>query len=259
MIEGDEPRGRTPTRGVEILGLLILGTVLADCWACAEASGGSPDERRAEMIREIEADVRATRRETGKSELDPRVMAAMARVPRHEFVPASVRERAYENRPLPIGHGQTISQPYIVALMTDLLELGDDAVVLDIGTGSGYQAAILAEIAAHVYSIEIVPELAHEARARLRRLGYENLEVRAGDGFYGWPEHAPFDGILVAAAVEEIPRPLIDQMKTGGRLILPRGDPARSQDLVVLQKAESGKLIERSIIPVRFVPLTGDH
>lgn len=211
------------------------------------------------MIREIEADVRATRRETGKSELDPRVMAAMARVARHEFVPESVRDRAYENRPLPIGQGQTISQPYIVALMTDLLELGDDAVVLDIGTGSGYQAAIVAEIAARVYSIEIIPELGHEARARLKRLGYDNVEVRIGDGFYGWPEKAPFDGILVAAAVDEIPQPLIDQLKTGGRLILPQGDPARSQDLVVLEKMETGKLVRRSIIPVRFVPLTGDH
>lgn len=227
--------------------------------ACAQPTGDSPSERRAEMIREIEADVRATRRETGKSELDPRVMAAMARVPRHEFVPASVRDRAYENRPLPIGQGQTISQPYIVALMTDLLELDEDAVVLDVGTGSGYQAAILAEIAARVYSIEIVPELGHEARARLKRLGYENIEVRIGDGFYGWPDQAPFDGILVAAAIDEVPQPLTDQLKVGGRLILPQGDPARSQDLVVLQKAEDGELVRRSIIPVRFVPLTGDH
>jgi len=227
--------------------------------ACAQTTGAGPGERRAEMIREIEADVRATRREIGKSQLDPRVMAAMARVPRHEFVPAGVRDRAYENRPLPIGEGQTISQPYIVALMTDLLELGEDAVVLDVGTGSGYQAAILAEIAARVYSIEIVAELGHQARARLERLGYDNVEVRVGDGFYGWPEKAPFDGILVAAAVDEVPQPLIDQLAAGGRLILPQGDPARSQELVVLEKAADGELVRRSIIPVRFVPLTGEH
>ncbi len=242
-----------------LLVLLLAVLALAAPWACAESAEKTVSERRAEMIREIEADFRATRYETGKGEIDPRVKAAMARVPRHEFVPESVRGRAYDNRPLPIGHGQTISQPYIVALMTDLLELGEDAVVLDVGTGSGYQAAVLAEIAARVYSIEIVAELGREARARLERLGYENVEVKIGDGFFGWPEKAPFDGILIAAAADEIPQPLIDQLKPGGRMILPHGDPSRSQDLLVLEKNESGELTRRSTIPVRFVPLTGEH
>ncbi len=241
------------------LALLIAGMTAAAPWACAEPTGEGWSERRAEMIREIEADVRATRRHTGRSELEARVMEAMARVPRHEFVAAELAGSAYDNRPLPIGYGQTISQPYIVALMTDLLELGEDAVVLDIGTGSGYQAAILAELAARVYSIEIIPELGQEAARRLARLGYENVEVRVGDGYFGWPEKAPFDGILIAAAIDEIPQPLVDQMKDGSRLILPHGDPARSQDLMVLEKTAGGKLERRSIIPVRFVPLTGNH
>ena len=241
------------------LALLIAGMAAAAPWACAEQADESWSERRAEMIREIEADVRATRRHTGRSQLDEQVMAAMAGVPRHEFVDPELRRRAYDNRPLPIGHGQTISQPYIVALMTDLLELGEGATVLDIGTGSGYQAAILAEIAARVYSIEIIPELGREAAERLARLGYDNVEVRVGDGYFGWPEQAPFDGILIAAAIDEIPQPLVDQMKRGSRLVLPHGDPARSQDLLVLEKTLDGQLERRSIIPVRFVPLTGDH
>ncbi len=241
------------------LAVLIAAMTAMAPWACAELTDEGLSERRAEMIRAIEADVRATRRHTGRSELDRRVMEAMARVPRHEFVAPGLRDRAYDNRPLPIGQGQTISQPYIVALMTDLLELGEDAIVLDIGTGSGYQAAILAELAERVYSIEIIPELGREAAGRLARLGYENVEVRIGDGYFGWPEQAPFDGILIAAAIDEIPRPLIDQMRNGSRLILPHGDPARSQDLMVLEKTADGQLEKHSIIPVRFVPLTGDH
>lgn len=241
--------------------LMALGLVLTAPGACGELAGEGPPpaERRAAMIREIEADVRATRRETGRAELDRRVIDALAKVPRHEFVPDTLRERAYENRPLPIGHAQTISQPFVVALMTDLLALGDGAVVLDVGTGSGYQAAVLAEVAAKVYSIEIIPELGEEARRRLRELGYDNVEVRIGDGYYGWPEAAPFDGILVAAAIDEVPGPLVDQLKTGGRIVLPQGNPSRSQDLVVLEKTESGRLDRRSVIPVRFVPLTGEH
>lgn len=225
-----------------------------------DAAGRLPaSELRAAMIREIEADVLSTRQYTGRSALDARVMAALAAVPRHEFVPERYREHAYENRPLPIGHEQTISQPYIVALMTDLLDVGEDAVVLDIGTGSGYQAAVLAEVVRRVYSIEIVPELGEEAAARLRRLGYKNVEVRVGDGFYGWPERAPFDGILIAAATDEIPQPLLDQMKPGARMILPLGKAWGDQDLLVVEKGEDGKIAKRSIIPVRFVPLTGDH
>ena len=211
------------------------------------------------MIREIEVDVRMTRHETGRAELSRRVMDALTRVPRHEFVPPSLRERAYENRPLPIGHSQTISQPFIVALMTDLIDVDEDSVVLDIGTGSGYQAAVLAEVVARVCSIEIIPELGHEARRRLGRLGYDNVEVRVGDGYFGWPDAAPFDAILIAAAIDEVPQPLVEQLKVGGKMILPLGNPSRSQDLLVLEKTPDGKLDRRSVIPVRFVPLTGDR
>jgi len=247
-----------------VLALLVAGLVstpqaCGDARGEGEASRVPASERRAAMIREIEADVRSTRHYTGRSVLDERVMAALAAVPRHEFVPEAYREHAYENRPLPIGHQQTISQPYIVALMTDLLDVGEDAVVLDIGTGSGYQAAVLAEIVRRVYSIEIVPELGEEAAERLRRLGYKNVEVRVGDGFFGWPEKAPFDGILIAAATDEIPQPLLDQLKPGARMILPLGKAWGNQDLLVVEKGEDGKTQERSIIPVRFVPLTGDH
>jgi protein-L-isoaspartate(D-aspartate) O-methyltransferase len=217
------------------------------------------DEHRAEMIREIEADVRATRHQTGRSTLNERVLAAVAAVPRHEFVPETHRDRAYENRPLPIGHQQTISQPYIVALMTDLLDLDEGAVVLDVGTGSGYQAAVLAELAERVYSIEIVPELGQTARQRLERLGYNNVEVKIGDGYYGWEEKAPFDAVVLAAAAGEIPQALIDQLKVGARLVLPVGPVGGVQELLVVEKEAGGKLRQRSILPVRFVPLTGEH
>ena len=215
--------------------------------------------RRMEMIREIEADVRATRRYTGKERLDPRVMDAVGRVPRHEFVPADLRDRAYNNHPLPIGEGQTISQPYIVALMTDLLELDEGDVVLEVGTGSGYQAAVLAELAARVYSIEIVAPLGRSAADRLERLGYDNIVTRIGDGYLGWEEHAPFDAIIVTAAADEIPPPLVEQLKPGGRLVAPVASGLMGEQLTLLIKSESGETRTREILPVRFVPLTGDH
>jgi len=184
-----------------------------------------------------------------------RVLAAMGKVPRHEFVPADLRPRAYDDGPLPIGYGQTISQPYIVAYMTEKLEPKPTDRVLEIGTGSGYQAAVLAELTKEVYTIEIVNELAQRAGAGLKRLGYTNICVHAGDGYQGWPEAAPFDAIIVTCAPEQVPQPLVDQLKEGGRMIIPVG-PGWDQNLVLLLK-QSGRLEKHAVLPVRFVPMTG--
>jgi protein-L-isoaspartate(D-aspartate) O-methyltransferase len=188
--------------------------------------------------------------------VDPRVLATMRRVPRHEFVPRLFAAASYDDRPLPIGHGQTISQPYIVALMTQLVDPAPTARVLDVGTGSGYQAAVLAELAAEVYSIEIVVPLAQEATQRLQTLGYANVHVRQGDGYRGWPEHAPFDAIVVAAAPARIPQPLIDQLAPGGKMAIPVGQAW--QELLLIEKDEAGRIYERSVVPVAFVPMTGE-
>lgn len=186
---------------------------------------------------------------------DPRVLRAMAQVPRHLFVPSGEKPEAYADSPLPIGHGQTISQPYIVALMTEYAQVEPDDKVLDVGTGSGYQAAVLAELVKEVYSIEIVPELAETARRRLEQLSYTNVEVRTGDGYQGWPEHAPFDAIILAAAPDHVPQPLIDQLAPGGRLILPVG--TYNQMLVLIEKQPDGTIEQRHITSVAFVPMTG--
>ena len=186
---------------------------------------------------------------------DPRVLDAMRAVPRHELVPENVRAQAYEDGPLPIGHGQTISQPYIVAYMSEQLAAKPEHRVLEIGTGSGYQAAVLARLVAEVYSIEIVEPLATRARADLARLGCKNVHVRAGDGYQGWPEKAPFDAIIVTCAPDHVPEPLISQLKEGGRMIIPVGDFG-DQSLYVLEK-RGGKVEKRSVLPVRFVPMTG--
>lgn len=185
---------------------------------------------------------------------DPRTLEAMKTVARHLFVPEALVGQAYDDHPLPIGHGQTISQPYIVAFMTEALDLEGGETVLEVGTGSGYQAAVLAEIAGHVYSIEIVPALAEEAGARLKALGYRNVEVRAGDGYRGWPEAAPFDAIIVTAAAPRVPEPLRDQLRDGGRLVLPVGD--EWQELVVITR-RGDEYEEKKVLPVRFVPMTG--
>jgi protein-L-isoaspartate(D-aspartate) O-methyltransferase len=187
--------------------------------------------------------------------VDTLVLAAMRKVPRHEFVPEPYRNYAYADEPLPIGEGQTISQPYIVALMTETLNINKDSKVLEIGTGSGYQAAVLAEIAKEVYSIEIVESLAKRASETLERLGYKNAKVKCGDGYRGWPQEAPFDAIIVTAAPGHIPQPLIDQLKVGGRMSIPVGDVY--QELVVVTKQEKG-ITKKDIIPVRFVPMTGE-
>lgn len=190
---------------------------------------------------------------------DEDVIHALATVKRHEFVPRGQKPNAYQNRPLPIGHGQTISQPYIVALMTELVEAEPDDVVLEIGTGSGYQAAILAKLVNHVYSIEIIEALASEAQARLTRLGYDNVTTKLADGYYGWEEHAPFDAIIVTAAATHVPPPLIQQLKPGGRMVIPVGGQFMTQQLLLLEKTGDDEVITRQIAAVRFVPLTGKH
>jgi len=185
------------------------------------------------------------------------VLEAMLTVPRHRFVPEDLLNRAYDDNPVPIGYGQTISQPYIVAYMTEMLKPEKPFVALEIGTGSGYQAAILAQLVKQVYTIEIVPELGESARQRLEQLGYKNVEVRVGDGYYGWPEHGPYDAIIVTAAASHIPPPLIEQLKPGGRMAIPVGPPLHVQELMLVEKRPDGAIIKRSVMPVRFVPLTG--
>ncbi|MCB1731494.1 MAG: protein-L-isoaspartate(D-aspartate) O-methyltransferase [Halieaceae bacterium] len=211
------------------------------------------------MLAAIAVSVRNSHEYTGLAELDERVMAAMAAVPREQFVLPAYRHLAYQNTPLPIAAGQTISQPLIVALMTHLLDPQPGDVVLEVGTGSGYQAAVLAELVSQVYSVEIVEELATDAAGVLARLGYDNVTVRAGDGYAGWPEHAPFDGIIVTAAAEEIPPPLLQQLKPGGKLVIPVGEEHGYQELLLVEVGDNGQVRERSMLPVRFVPLTGER
>lgn len=209
------------------------------------------------MLNDIKMEVELTRHLIGKNALDARVMAVMKQVPRHKFLPADFRYLAYENGPAPIGSGQTISQPYIVALMSDLLATKPSDVVLEIGTGSGYQAAILSKLVAQVYSIEIIEDLATKASRRLQKLGYDNVAVRNDNGYFGWQEHAPFDGIIVTAAAPHIPQPLIDQLKVGARLVIPVGLPFAYQQLMVVEKKPNGDIDTQEILGVSFVPLTG--
>ncbi|HYQ99617.1 MAG TPA: protein-L-isoaspartate(D-aspartate) O-methyltransferase [Casimicrobiaceae bacterium] len=217
------------------------------------------DAQRSALIAEVAALAGETARETGRPAFDPRVMAVMAAVPRHRFVPAGEVRNAYKNRPLPIGYGQTISQPYIVALMTDLTGVKPGDAVLEIGTGSGYQAAILAELGATVCTIEIVEPLAREAEARLRALGYARVRVRVGDGYHGWEDCGPFDSIVVTAAASHVPPPLVRQLKPGGRMVIPVGPPFLTQQLMLVEKRADGSVATRQVLPVAFVPLTGKH
>jgi protein-L-isoaspartate(D-aspartate) O-methyltransferase len=208
------------------------------------------------MISDIEREVAFTRNMIGRAALSEPVMKAVREVPREAFVPVAKRSFAFDNGPLPIGCGQTISQPYIVALMTDLLEIEANAVVLEVGTGSGYQAAVLSRVAKWVYTVEIIETLANQATETLERLGYDNVSCRWVDGYYGWPEHAPYDAIMVTAAAAEIPPPLIEQLKPGGRLVIPVGPPYGYQELIVVEKSGCGEVSERSVLGVAFVPLT---
>ena len=213
------------------------------------------DERR-EMIAAIRVIAERLADEIGKTALDDRVLMAMAKVPRHEFVPIEVQPYAYLNRPLPIGFDKTISQPLMVAVMTDMLELKPDDTVLEIGTGLGYQSAVLAELASKVYTVEIIDELARPAVQRLKQEGYTNVEVRVGNGYFGWPEHAPFDKVMVTAAPDLIPPPLINQLKAGGRMVIPVGLPD-AQRLVLVEKDVSGKVRTKEIMQVLFSLLEG--
>ena len=209
------------------------------------------------LLAEIEAEMRMTRRETGRDRLDPRVASALRAVPRHHYVPDAERDAAYANIPLPIGHGQTISQPFIVALMTELLDLEPESVVLEVGAGSGYQAAVLSRLAGRVYSLELRPELADAARRRLEAHGCDNVTVIQADGYQGWPEEAPYDAIIVTAASPDVPAPLREQLADGGRLVAPVG-PRYSQQLIRIRR-EGDQYRRENLLGVAFVPLIGEH
>lgn len=247
-----------------MVGRCLLSLLLVAAFAAAQAA---TDEeyaaKRQQMVNLLKLTATTLRRDSGiftaARSLDDRVLAVMSRVHRHAFVPAEQRSRAYKNTPLPIGYGQTISQPYIVAVMTDLLELDGDEVVLEVGTGSGYQAAILAQLVEELYTIEIVEPLARRATERLARLGYGNVTTRLGDGYYGWEEKAPFDAVIVTAAASHVPPPLIAQLKPGGRMVIPVGTWFFTQQLMLVEKDERGRVTTRQLLPVRFVPLVGDH
>ncbi len=213
---------------------------------------------RRQMVQDIAVHATHTGPKTGKAALDERVIEVMGKVPRHEFVPATLRSVAYADTPLPIGYDKTISQPYIVALMTDLLDLEADDVVLEVGTGLGYQAAVLAEIVKQVYSVEIIEELEGEARRRLNQLGYTNIETKLGDGCLGWPEHAPFDAIVVTAAPDLIPPALIGQLKPGARMVIPAGISLDTQQLMLVEKDGNGRITTKEILPVSFSALATD-
>jgi protein-L-isoaspartate(D-aspartate) O-methyltransferase len=230
-----------------LMGAALTLTVLGGAWAATEAEYTRARERLVASLEQT--------RLTAEGIKDEQVLKAMRAVPRHEYVPASQKSRAYVDSPLPIGHGQTISQPYIVALMTQLLRVTEDDVVLEIGTGSGYQAAVLAEIVKEVYTIEIVEPLAKQSKALLAE-HYENVEVRHGDGYHGWEEHAPYDAIIVTAAASHIPPPLLEQLKPGGRMVIPVGAALGAQSLLLVEKREDGTVTQKSILPVRFVPFT---
>jgi len=268
---GEKPQ-RPARRRPSVLRLLVIvlsGVAIwliayqGQSWLLTPASEtGEPDLAEKPLDEEAEkrfADLRSQmveRQLKGRDIKDRRVLEAMGRIPRHRFVPKRLHDAAYFDRPLPIGHKQTISQPYVVALMTQLAQVGPKDRALDIGTGSGYQAAVLAELCKEVYSIEIVKPLAEDAKKRLANLGYKNLEVKHGDGYQGWKEHAPFDVIIVAAAPDHIPKPLIEQLAVGGRLVIPVGEFA--QNIEVVEKLPDGKIRRWKEIPVRFVPMTGE-
>ena len=236
----------------------LAPTLLAALLASSTASAQEVSEAaRESMIAAIEAHARRAPAALEDGTLDPAVLDAMRQIPRDAFVPEEVKAFAYEDTPLPIGYSQTISQPFIVALMTDLLDVGDGDTVLEIGTGSGYQAAVLSPLVDRVHSIEIVPELGERAAAILEEQGLENVETRVGDGYYGWPQAAPFDGIIVTAAASQIPPPLVEQLAPGGRMVIPIGTPFSAQMLMLVEKQEDGSITTRHVLPVQFVPFTG--
>jgi protein-L-isoaspartate(D-aspartate) O-methyltransferase len=237
------------------LGLILL--VMASPVAAGQEDPWLPARER--MMKEIRDSVADTRHWIDRETLDPGVMASMGSTPRHLFVPEDEKRRAYENRPLPIGYGQTISQPYIVALMTDLIDPKPSDRVLEVGTGSGYQAAVLSPLVSEVYTIEIIPQLGIQAKDRLAAQGYDNVRCSTGDGYYGWPEAAPFDAIIVTAVAGQVPPPLVAQLKPGGTMVIPVGHRFGTQHLMLVVKQTNGELVTRQVLPVRFVPLTGNH
>ncbi|WAR44271.1 protein-L-isoaspartate(D-aspartate) O-methyltransferase [Methylomonas rapida] len=246
-------------KAMRLIFWLILIGILLLLFSSHVIAQDDYERQRQELVGVIKEHVASTRDFLQQETLDQRIFNVLGKVPRHAFVPRNQRSFAYENRPLPIGHGQTISQPYIVAIMTDLLKPKPGDKVLEIGTGSGYQAAILAELVDSVYSIEIIEALAEQAADNLKQSGYQNVHTRIGDGYYGWESAAPFDGIVVTAVASHIPPPLIKQLKPGGRMIIPVGAPFMTQYLVLLTKAADGSITTRQILPVSFVPLTGAH
>ena len=237
--------------------LLPVAFLLASLAVAAPAADDPFVAERLDMVRTIEAIAAEAGGGLVPETIDASVLEAMRRVPRHLFVPGEVRAKAYEDRPLPIGYGQTISQPYIVALMTHLLLLREGGAVLEVGTGSGYQAAVLAELGQRVYTFEIIKPLADQAAERLAALGFAGVGVRHGDGYHGWPEHAPFDGIVVTAAATHVPPPLIDQLRPGGRIVIPVGPAFQVQQLTLVEKAADGTVRTEVLLPVSFVPLVG--
>ncbi|WP_333874440.1 protein-L-isoaspartate(D-aspartate) O-methyltransferase [Methylobacter sp.] len=241
-----------------IFWLVVIGIVLLLFSTHVIAENDFSQQRHA-LVSIIKDEAMTVRGFLDQETLDQQVIAALLKVPRHEFVRDTERPFAYANRPLPIGHGQTISQPFIVAVMTDLLKLKKTDRVLEVGTGSGYQAAILAELADSVYTIEIIEPLAKQAAENLKRTDYDDVHTRTGDGYYGWEDAAPFDSIIVTAVASHIPPPLIKQLKPGGRMIIPVGAQFMTQYLVLVTKDANGKVTTRQILPVNFVPLTGKH
>jgi protein-L-isoaspartate(D-aspartate) O-methyltransferase len=251
-IENHEMHYKKYSLLIPVLALLTAGSIVAEISDRYLAL-------RQSMVEEIADDARRLVRHIDKDSVSEGVMQAMSTVPRHMFVPEEMRPHAYENRPLPIGYGQTISQPYIVALMTDLLQPQADHKVLEIGTGSGYQAAVLSELVKQVYSIEIIEQLGQRATRTLENLGYNNVSTRIADGYDGWPEHAPFDSIIVTAGISHIPPPLIRQLKNGGTMVIPVGTRFQTQQLTLVRKDLDGVVSTKQILPVIFVPFTGGH
>jgi len=239
---------------VRLPGLLCLLRVL-----CVGPAGAADnhDAERAEMVRVLQVEAMMVSPETGIAEIDPEVLDAMRRVPRHAFVPAPLEAYAYRNHPLPVGHEQNIAAPLLVALMTHLIEPGPDDVVFETGTGAGYHAAVLSELVAEVYSVEVVEPLAARATRLLKEMGYDNVLVRAGDGYYGWDEHAPYDAMIIKEAIDHVPSTLLAQLKPGGRMVIPVGPERGPQHLTVVTKEADGRVRERRVLPVRFSPLQG--
>ncbi len=239
--------------------VFFLGTLALSGGAPGAQDRDKPDysDLRAALMRDIESNARAAERMVGLAPLDRRVLKVMAEVPRHEFVPEPLKPFAYLNRPLPLGHGQNISEPYLIALMCDLADITAGAVVFETGTGAGYHAAVLAKLAKRVYSVEIIKPLAVRAAKTLARLGYDNVQVRAGDGYFGWAKHGPYDAMIIKESMTYVPQPLLDQLKPGGRMVVPLGRADGPQFLTLIKKDATGRIREKRILPVRFSPLQG--